>query len=326
MGDTIELPALKQQRKVKSMQVFRKPVNECKKGDRVGVCVTQLDAEAVERGVACHPGTVPTFQRAIVRVQKVRFYPGDVRSKSKMHIIVGHDTRMATCTFFSCFSSTGTSGTDVFDFEKEYAYEEELVPCASQANVDRSSSSGDPPPPPTHEKPEKSIFALMEFAEPVTAPPDSLVIGARLDTDLHASACRIALYGHMVAALPPTSSSSSPYNALPLKVYKIKKRQGSVERIEGDGRTAICKGMFGKDSDLSKFIGLRVTTVGPGSGGGGGGGGVVGRLESSFGKSGKCKVKFNHSSSSDVSVGSPVVVEYKKYVLGGGGGVRKLAQ
>lgn len=61
VNDEIELPELKVTKKVKSMQMFRKPVNWAIEGDRVGICVTQLDASAIERGLACRPGTVPTF-------------------------------------------------------------------------------------------------------------------------------------------------------------------------------------------------------------------------------------------------------------------------
>ena len=53
---TIEIPELRVQRKVKSMQMFRKPVDKAVQGDRVGVCVTQLEATALERGLACTPG------------------------------------------------------------------------------------------------------------------------------------------------------------------------------------------------------------------------------------------------------------------------------
>ena len=39
VGDNIELPALKQEKKIKSMQMFRKPVQAVRQGDRVGICV-----------------------------------------------------------------------------------------------------------------------------------------------------------------------------------------------------------------------------------------------------------------------------------------------
>jgi hypothetical protein len=56
VGDTLELPELRLQKKVKSMQMFRRPVQACTRGDRLGICVTQLDAKLVERGLACTPG------------------------------------------------------------------------------------------------------------------------------------------------------------------------------------------------------------------------------------------------------------------------------
>ena len=52
VGMEIDFPELKQQRKVKSMQMFKKPINAVSQGDRVGVCVTQLDAKSLERGIA----------------------------------------------------------------------------------------------------------------------------------------------------------------------------------------------------------------------------------------------------------------------------------
>jgi selenocysteine-specific elongation factor len=55
VGDTIELPALKQEKKIKSMQMFRKPVQAAKQGDRVGICVAQLDSTLIERGIASSP-------------------------------------------------------------------------------------------------------------------------------------------------------------------------------------------------------------------------------------------------------------------------------
>ncbi len=58
------------------MQMFRRPVQRCAAGDRVGVCVTQLDPKCVERGLACAPGSVPTFSGAIAAVEKIRFFQG----------------------------------------------------------------------------------------------------------------------------------------------------------------------------------------------------------------------------------------------------------
>jgi hypothetical protein len=42
-------------------------------------------------------GTVPTFTAAVARVQKIRFYGAEVRSRSKMHVTVGHTTGETGC-------------------------------------------------------------------------------------------------------------------------------------------------------------------------------------------------------------------------------------
>lgn len=57
VGDTVEIPALALEKKIKSMQSFKKPVDSAMQGDRVALCVTQLDSSLLERGVVCAPGT-----------------------------------------------------------------------------------------------------------------------------------------------------------------------------------------------------------------------------------------------------------------------------
>lgn len=61
IGDQVELAGKKEIRKVKSMQMFRKPVNMAVMGDRLGICVTQLDAKAIERAVLCTPDSLPSI-------------------------------------------------------------------------------------------------------------------------------------------------------------------------------------------------------------------------------------------------------------------------
>ena len=72
----------------------------CIQGDRVGICVTQLDAALVERGTACTPGAVPTFTGAIAAVEKIRFFVGQMPSRLKVHVTVGHQTVMGEFQFF----------------------------------------------------------------------------------------------------------------------------------------------------------------------------------------------------------------------------------
>lgn len=56
INSIIEIPELQVQKKVKSLQMFRKNVKEAKQGDRVGICVTNLDAKLIERSIAAEPG------------------------------------------------------------------------------------------------------------------------------------------------------------------------------------------------------------------------------------------------------------------------------
>lgn len=67
-----------------------------------------------------------------------------------------------------------------------------------------------------------------------------------------------------------------------LRIFKPKRKEGVIERIEADGRGAIGKNMFKKDADLSIYVGMKVVTER----------GEWGTIESSFGKSGKFKLYF----------------------------------
>jgi len=58
VNDSVELPALGLERKVKAVQMFRQPVQRAHAGDRAALCVTQLDPKLMERGLVCQPNTV----------------------------------------------------------------------------------------------------------------------------------------------------------------------------------------------------------------------------------------------------------------------------
>ena len=83
---------------------------------------------------------------------------------------------------------------------------------------------------------------------------DSLLIGSRLDASQEAATCRLAFYGRLLKLLDPTDSQVLQQ----LKMYKLKQKQGSIDRISSDGTSAVCKGMFKKETDLSLFSGMQV--------------------------------------------------------------------
>jgi len=80
--------------------MFRKPVKSAQQGDRLGLCVTNLDAALIERGIAAAPGSVPLLQNVLCMVRKVRFFKGVCKSEAKYHVSIGHTTIVATATFF----------------------------------------------------------------------------------------------------------------------------------------------------------------------------------------------------------------------------------
>merc|ERR1712018_23764 len=102
MGNcALEIAALKEVRKVKSIQIFRKPANEAVQGDRAGLCVTQFDSSLLERGLVSSPGFLPTAFAMIIDLKKIRYYKGDIASGAKFHVSIGHSTILATITLFS---------------------------------------------------------------------------------------------------------------------------------------------------------------------------------------------------------------------------------
>jgi len=80
--------------------MFRKPTQSARQGDRAGVCVTQFDPKLLERGLVCTPGALPALHAAIVHIKKIPYFSGDVTTKSKFHVTVGHSTVMARVLIF----------------------------------------------------------------------------------------------------------------------------------------------------------------------------------------------------------------------------------
>merc|ERR1719253_539611 len=103
-AQNIELPALGEAgkgKKVRSLQMFRQPVQLAGQGDRVAVCVPALEAKELERGIVVDAKFgLPTLDACICVVNRLTYFKGDVKTKQKFHISVGHQTVMASCTFF----------------------------------------------------------------------------------------------------------------------------------------------------------------------------------------------------------------------------------
>eukprot|EP00656_Telonema_subtile_P048619 TRINITY_DN5840_c0_g1_i3.p2 TRINITY_DN5840_c0_g1~~TRINITY_DN5840_c0_g1_i3.p2 ORF type:complete len:292 (+),score=92.44 TRINITY_DN5840_c0_g1_i3:218-1093(+) len=283
---------LRQQKKVKSMQMFRKPVNSAVQGDRLGICLPAFGADLMERGLASAVGTVPTLTAALVKVNKIRYYKQPVRAGVKWPITVGHFTVLAKPTFFALPQDStqaappegGAAQDEEFNWDAEYAHLPELLGPAQTSTQQ---------------------WALLEFDLPITVPLDSKLIGARLDADTEANQCRLAFEGRLVQAIKSTAAADLAC----LKIFKPKSREGCVDRVM-DGNTLIGKNFFNKEADMTAFLNMKMTTEN----------GDEGTLMGPFGKTGKFKVFFPSASfnTSKEATDTPkrLMMHFRKFVYG----------
>jgi len=104
-SQNIEISALKEIRKVKSIQMFKKSVSKAIQGDRVGVCVTQFDSGLLERGLVATPGSekvvlfpninqkvtfswrsLPNAFAIVIKLNRIPYFKGKISTKGKFHI------------------------------------------------------------------------------------------------------------------------------------------------------------------------------------------------------------------------------------------------
>lgn len=282
LGDSVEIPALKVVRKVKSMQMFHTPVTSAVQGDRLGICVTQFDPKLLERGLVCAPESLHTVHAAVISVEKIPYFRGPLQTKAKFHITVGHETVMGRVMFFSPApdSFDHKPVLDSFDFSQEYLFQEQyLCPSSAPAATDTTDSGGDDKKAGQASEGHcpRQQWALVEFEKPVTCPRLCLVIGSRLDADIHANTCRLAFHGVLLHGLEDKNYAES---CLPkLRVYKLKHKHGVVERVMDD-YSVIGRSLFKKETNIQLFVGLKVHLST----------GELGVIDSAFGQSGKFKV------------------------------------
>ncbi|KAM6216576.1 selenocysteine-specific elongation factor isoform 2-T2 [Rhynchocyon petersi] len=264
-------------KKVKSMQMFHMPVTSAMQGDRLGLCVTQFDPKLLERGLVCTPESLHTIHAAIVSVEKIPYFRGPLQTKAKFHITVGHETVMGRLMFFSpTHDHFGHKPVlDSFDFSREYLFQEQFL-CKNLVPADGGEANQQAGQPTEGQCPLQQ-WALVEFEKPVTCPRLCLVIGSRLDADIHTNTCRLAFHGTLLHGLEDKNYAE---NFLPkLKVYKLKHKHGLVERVMDD-YNVIGRSLFKKETNIQLFVGLKVHLST----------GEMGVIDSAFGQSGKFKV------------------------------------
>ena len=313
-GSTVFFPETKVERKVKSIQVFKRPVKYARRGDRIGMSVSKFDA-SMERGIVCAVGgNVRTYTCGVARIEKVRHYKLAIPSNSKLHVTVGHATVMGVVRFFC---KPAVDGEDpAFDpthtyrwldeLEAEKTKEEKVAPNDGGKSV--SATKDIPPLKPLTGK--LVIYALIQFEQPLTTPIGATLIASKLDVDVHTNMCRLCFHGHMECAFKAADIPA-------LRAMKEKVRPATIDRVVDD-YTCIGKNLVqAKTGDLTRFIGKKllfepprdpVTRMFPE-----GKVPIAGTIDSTFGKSGKFKVIFKEPVFKKDAKGATACPKYKLF-------------
>lgn len=311
--DALVIPGMDIDLRVKSIQMFKKSVQRVSQGDRAGLCLTNLPPDTLGKGLIASRGVIPILHGAVALVKKVPFFTDNCTSLHKFHISVGHSKSLATCIFFGyeeLRSNNSQSGEKcpkeqpictvndsshdfvlknddkpyipnvAFSFKSSYQYQDKLIfrakskGASDQVEITSSEDLG-----------EWQWVALL-FDAPIYAPFGSLLIGSRLDSEKHENKCRIAFHGKISCPLP----SNTIQTLRSLNIYKYKCKVGFIDRIEGQSGTddsfdVIGRDLFHKSFDMGELVGLYVYTED----------GFMGKITSSFGKTGKFKCSFASS-------------------------------
>ncbi len=72
--------------------MFRRPIQVARQGDRVAMLMQHLEAELLERGIACSPGYLKRSRKVVIDLNLVRLFKRPIKNKSRFNIMSGHQT------------------------------------------------------------------------------------------------------------------------------------------------------------------------------------------------------------------------------------------
>ncbi|OMJ17810.1 Selenocysteine-specific elongation factor [Smittium culicis] len=223
VGDNLQVLPIGVQRKVKSIQVFKKSVKSIAKGDRAGVCLVKIESSDIERG----------FLASVNSITKACAFS------------IGYETVVARITLFA--ASDSDTYPQIFDsnylLSHEFLAIDEIDPKSNSIGDNKNSFS--------------NYFVLLDWKSPVYIPSSSTVIASKLDTDLAAGVCRLAFYG-----TPQYLISDKEYpkwNSSSLNLFRIKEKFGKINRIV-DENNLIGNEMF-LNSSVASFVDFSVDVL-----------------------------------------------------------------
>ena len=293
INDEIFFPELQTKKQVKEIQVFRKPVPSAGKGDRVGMLIKNLDSEKIERSIICsvNSNEVSMCEGGLFLIKTIKIFKSEITSNSKFYLMIGNQGVNAKFLFFENEDviNTNTSikkiNVDLSKFySKEYLFNQSI------------QNEGE------------YCFAYVKLDSKILIPNNMIALGSKIDIDISQKTNRLAFYGKII-------DSNIKNVEQKLKLYKMKTKEGSILRIK-DG-VAVVRGLFKKDnSSVESFIGKKVQIKQDKS--------IKGEILSTFGQSGKIKIKFEQDLESlklkdndNNEIGFKdfgIELEYKKYI------------
>lgn len=251
VNGAIEVPHLHVQKKVKSIQLFKQPVEAAKQGDRVGLLIPGLEPTAMERGLLCAPNSVSFHSHIYCSFVQVPYFKLGIKSGSKFHVTIAHTTVVATATLLRVVGDEHTIESSV---EKDAA--------------------GD-----------SRWRVLLDLEQPIAIPSDSVYVASKLDTDINANACRLAFHGAILQLFDSSADRSR------LRAFKTKTKVGEMERIVDSrnciGRNLFKRET---DMNLFSGMTVQLQTYRKGTDGEEILSSAEGLIEGAFGKSGKFKI------------------------------------
>ena len=247
-------------------------------------------SEELDRCLVTTPGMLRKVSGCVAMVEMCKYFKGEVKSKEKFHITVGHKNIMADIYLFignkNAVSGFGVNfkSENFGEFEKgEKGFElgEEYIYVSGMSRETIKYGNGETGYSELN-KMGKVVLVYLHFQKPIFILPFSFYIGSRFDYNAESKMCRIAFSGKTVFDFCEGSQSVNP-GMLRLLSEKIK--YGIVEK-RFDDFTVIVKEMFKKETNLALFVGKEVFFEESD---------VVGKITGTFGASGKVKVGLKDS-------------------------------
>uniref|UniRef100_A0A7S4KQ77 Tr-type G domain-containing protein n=1 Tax=Paramoeba aestuarina TaxID=180227 RepID=A0A7S4KQ77_9EUKA len=270
----VEMPSLKIRRNIKSMQSFHAEIRKASIGDRVGICFKDIPAERIERTyiTSVNSRTICFSKRIIMRVQRVRYYSKSISFGNQFHISLGHSSSVARVKFI-------ISSSECFDKNAHYTFlhtlpEDDNVMIQDACNLTEGGI-----------KKHEIFLAIVDFPRPLLLPKRATALATKLDSSLSLNSCRIAFFGTVCFCFEAFDVNQT------VKISAVKRKELFVDRWI-DATKCICKGLANNHTkDASHFVGESVQCF---YGDSEGVRSTAGKINDTFGQSGKVKVVFEN--------------------------------